>query len=361
MNDRKQTAENRRLRKISRRIVILAAPPFDELNVVGVFQIFGTANQLFPEHASPYRIQVASANPQSLITGYSGLSLVPHLYYKDVRGNVDTLLLASGPVRHSDVDLHLLQWVIRLSPKVRRLGSICSGAFLLAETGLLDGRRATTHWAHAKEFGARFPKVLLDPDPIWLRDGNIYTSAGVTSGMDLALALVEEDLGSKVALAVARQLVLFLRRPGGQSQFSRLLEAQASTRGPLREVLVWAVENLDKDLSVENLALHAAMSRRNFTRVFTAELGKSPAHYVEQLRIEAARQSLEDSWENLEEIASACGFSSAELMRRAFLRSIGITPSEYRERFRLAGSTPARSPVQFGSLTAEAGTAAGPG
>jgi transcriptional regulator GlxA family with amidase domain len=358
MNDRKQTAEDRRLHKISRRIVILAAPPFDEINVVGVFQVFGTANQLFPEHASPYRIQVASATPESMITGYSGLSLVPHLYYKDVRGNVDTLLLASGPVGHSDVDMHLLQWVIRLSPKVRRLGSICSGAFLLAETGLLDGRRATTHWAHAKEFGARFPKVLLDPDPIWLRDGNIYTSAGVTSGMDLALALVEEDLGSKVALAVARQLVLFLRRPGGQSQFSRLLEAQASTRGPLREVLVWAVENLDKDLSVENLALHAAMSRRNFTRVFTAELGKSPAHYVEQLRIEAARQLLEDSWENLEEIASACGFSSAELMRRAFLRSIGITPSEYRERFRLAGSTPVRSPVQFSSLTAEAGRAA---
>jgi putative intracellular protease/amidase len=133
----------------------------------------------FPNTLGPYRIQVASANPQSMITGHSVLSLVPHLYYKDVRGNVDTLLLASGPVRHSDVDMHLLQWVIRLSPKVRRLGSICSGAFLLAETGLLDGRRATTHWAHAEEFGARFPKVLLDPDPIWLQDGNIYTSAGV--------------------------------------------------------------------------------------------------------------------------------------------------------------------------------------
>jgi transcriptional regulator GlxA family with amidase domain len=254
--------------------------------------------------------------------------------------------------------MDLLQWIIRLSPKVRRLGSICSGAFLLAETGLLDGRRATTHWAHAKEFTARFPKVLLDPDPIWLRDGNIYTSAGVTAGMDLALALVEEDLGSKVALAVARQLVLFLRRPGGQSQFSRLLEAQASARGPLREVLVWAVENLDKDLSVENLALHAAMSRRNFTRVFTAELGKSPAHYIEQLRIEAARQLLEDSWENLEQIAAASGFSSAELMRRAFLRLIGTTPSEYRERSRSAGIAPLESPFQFSALTPEAGKAA---
>jgi transcriptional regulator GlxA family with amidase domain len=358
MNGRKRIAESRRLHAISRHIVILAAPPFDELNVVGVVQVFGTANQFFPEHARPYRIQVASASPESLMTGYSGLSISAHLHYRDVRNKVDTLLLASGPVKHKDVDMDLLQWVIRLSRNVRRLGSICSGAFLLAETGLLDGRRATTHWAHAKEFAARFPKVLLDPDPIWLRDGNIYTSAGVTAGMDLALALVEEDLGSKVALAVARQLVLFLRRPGGQSQFSRLLEAQASTRGALREVLVWAVENLDEDLSVENLALHARMSRRNFTRVFTAELGKSPAHYIEQLRIEAARQLLEDSRENLEEVASACGFSSAELMRRAFLRSVGITPSEYRERFRSAGNAPVQSPVHFSSLTVGAGTAA---
>jgi transcriptional regulator GlxA family with amidase domain len=358
MNRTKQAAERRILHVINRRIVILAAPPFDELNVVGVFQVFGTANDFFPEHAKPYRIQVASASAESKMTGYSGLSILPDLYYRDVRDKIDTLLLASGPVSHSDVDMDLLQWIIRWSRKVRRLGSICSGAFLLAETGLLDGRRATTHWAHVKEFGARFPKVLLDPDPIWLRDGNIYTSAGVTSGMDLALALVEEDLGSKVALAVARQLVLFLRRPGGQSQFSRLLEAQASSRGPLREVLVWAVENLDKDLSVENLALHAAMSRRNFTRVFTAELGTSPAHYIEQLRIEAARHLLEDSWKNLEEIASACGFSSAELMRRTFLRLIGITASEYRERFRSAGNTPVRSPVPFSPLIVAAGNAA---
>jgi transcriptional regulator GlxA family with amidase domain len=358
MNGRKRTAETRRLHAFGRHIVILVAPPFDELNVVAAFQVFGTANEFFPEHARPYRIQLASARPESTVTGYSGLSILPHLYYRDVRENLDTLLLASGPLNHSDVDMDLLRWVIRWSQKVRRLGSICSGAFLLAETGLLDGRRATTHWAYAKEFGARFPKVLLDRHPIWVRDGNIYTSAGLTSGMDLALALVEEDLGSKVALAVARQLVLFLTRPGGQSQFSRLLEGQASARGPLREVLVWAVEHLDKDLSVENLALHAAMSRRNFTRVFTAELGTSPAHYVEQLRIEAARQLLEDSWENLDEIASVCGFSSAELMRRAFLRLIGTTPSEYRERSRSAGNAPLQSPFQFSALTTDAGKAA---
>jgi transcriptional regulator GlxA family with amidase domain len=350
MSLRKRIFENRRPGEFSRRIVMLVSPPFNELNVVGVSQVFGTVNRFFPENAGPYQIQVASTSPEPTITGYSGLSLMSHLYYRDIGDRVDTFLIAGGRIDRDEQDTNLLPWIIRLSKKVRRLGSICSGAFLLAETGLLDGKRATTHWAYAKEFAARFPKVLLDPDPIWIRDGNIYTSAGVTSGMDLALALVEEDLGSKVALAVARQLVLFLRRPGSQSQFSRLLDAQAAARKPLQEILIWAMENLDKDLSVENLALHAAMSRRNFTRVFTAELGKSPAHYIEQLRIEAARRFLEDSQKSVDEIASASGFSSAELMRRAFLRSIGITPSEYRERFRSAGIIPVRLPVQFTSL-----------
>jgi transcriptional regulator GlxA family with amidase domain len=347
MNVRNQILENRRASEISRRIIILVAPPFNELNVVGVCQVFGTVNGFFPERASPYQIQVASTSSEPAITGYSGLSLMPHLYYRDIGDKVDTFLIASARVDRSGQDTDLLAWIIRLSKKVRRLGSICSGAFLLAETGLLDGKKATTHWAYAKEFAARFPKVLLDPDPIWIRDGNVYTSAGVTSGMDLALALVEQDLGSKVALAVARHLVLFLRRPGSQSQFSRLLEAQASTRKPLQEVMVWAAENLDRDLSVENLARHAAMSRRNFTRVFAAESGISPAHYIEQLRLEAARRFLEDSQKGVEEIASASGFSSAELMRRAFLRSMRITPSEYRERFRSAGNTAARSPVHL--------------
>src|SRR5260221_735678 len=160
MNDRKRTAANRRLHKISRRIVILAAPPFDEINVVGVFQVFGTANQLFPEHASPYRIQVASAKPEPMITGYSGLSLVPHLFYKDVRGNVDTLLLASGPVSHSDVDMHLLQWVIRLSPKVRRIGAIFLGGFFLAENSRLGGGRGHNTCGPVQKIGARFPQAV---------------------------------------------------------------------------------------------------------------------------------------------------------------------------------------------------------
>jgi len=161
MNGRKQNAESRRWHEITRRIVILAAPPFDELNLVGVFQVFGTANQLSPEYARPYQIQVASAGPESLMTGYSGLSISPHLYYRDVRDKVDTLLLISGPVQPKDVDMDLLQWIMRWSSRVRRLASMCSGAFLLAETGLLDGRRATTHWAHVKEFAARFPRSCL--------------------------------------------------------------------------------------------------------------------------------------------------------------------------------------------------------
>ena len=232
-----------------------------------------------------------------------------------------------------------------MSQEVRRIGSICTGSYLLAEAGLLDGKKATTHWAFAKEFAARFPGVLLDLNPIWVRDGKTYTSAGITAGMDLALALVEEDLGSKIALSVARDLVVFLRRPGGQAQFSRSLAAQTSTRKSLQELLVWMVENLDQDLSLEKLASRAAMSRRNFTRVFAAELGTAPAQYVEQIRVEGARHLLEETEQGVEGIASACGFSSAELMRRAFLRTIGIAPSQYREQFRSAGNSPIRSPI----------------
>jgi len=342
-----QMASNSRAQRVTRRIVILAAPPVNLLNLVGTFEVFGTVNRILPGGDQPYQIEVTSSRTERSIMGYSGLPILAHGYYRDVHDDVDTLLLAGGRDIDPGTDADLLRWIIEMATKVRRIGSTCTGAFLLAKTGLLDGRKATTHWAYVREFAAQFPKVRLDPEPIWLRDGKFYTSAGVTSSMDLALALVEEDLGSKVALAVARQLVLFLRRPGGQSQFSRVLEAQSSLRKPLQETMVWALDNLDRDLSVENLATHAAMSRRNFTRVFATELGTSPAHYIEQLRIEAARRLLEDSLGSVEQIAVACGFSSAELMRRAFLRSMKSTPSQYRERFRSAGKAPVRSPMRI--------------
>jgi transcriptional regulator GlxA family with amidase domain len=340
MKSSKETAENKPANRLSRTIVILAVPPTNELDVVGPFQVFGTVNRLFGQRSAPYKLAVASSVAEESIAGYSGLSILSQSFYRDVSDKIDTLLIAGGTGARYGGEPNVLKWITRMSKKVRRLGSVCTGAFLLAEAGLLDGKRATTHWAFAEEFAARYSRVLIDPDPIWSRDGKIYTSAGVTAGMDLALALIEEDLGGKVALAVARDLVLFLRRPGSQSQFSRSLEAQKLTRKPLQELVVWMVENLNKDLSVENLATHAAMNRRNFTRVFASELGASPARYVEQLRIEAARRLLEESRQSVEEIAYACGFSSGELLRRAFLRSVRTTPSQYRERFRLAPILP---------------------
>jgi transcriptional regulator GlxA family with amidase domain len=208
----------------------------------------------------------------------------------------------------------------------------------MAEAGLLDGKRVATHWAFVPEFSSRFPAVTIDGNPIWIRDGNIYSSAGVTSGIDLGLALVEEDHGRKVALEVARMLVVFLCRPGNQAQFSVSLREQRTDNQPLRDLQVWIVENLHGDLSTSALAARVAMSERNFQRVFTREVGKSPALYVEEVRLEAVRRKLETSTRSLEEIAAACGFNSADVMSRSFQRHLKTTPAEYRARFRTSGA-----------------------
>jgi transcriptional regulator GlxA family with amidase domain len=214
---------------------------------------------------------------------------------------------------------------------------VCVGAFLLAEAGLLDGRRATTHWAFAERMAKEFPAVKVDPEPIWVKDGNLYSAAGATSGIDLCLALVEEDHGRKVALEVARMLVVFLCRPGNQAQFSVSLREQTTESRPLRDLQVWMLDHLADDLSVPALAARAAMSDRNFQRVFTREMGKSPAHYVEEIRIEAVRRKLERSTQSMEEIAAACGFNSADVMGRSFQRQLKVTPAEYRTRFKTTG------------------------
>ncbi len=319
--------------RFRRRSAILAVPPVNELDVVGPFQVFATANRCAGRPVEPYQVEVLTAGSGRRVAGNAGLSILSHRSYREIADGVDTLLVAGGLGARSCRDREVLGWLAHMAPRVRRLGSICTGAFLLAEAGLLNGRRVTTHWAFAREFAARFPQVSLDPDPIWRRDGKVYTSAGVTAGMDLSLALVEEDLGAEVALAVARDLVLFLRRPGTQSQFSRLLAGQSVVQKPLQELLVWVVENLDRDLSVERLARRASMSRRNFSRVFAEQLGAGPARYVERLRVEAARRLLEQTRQGVDEIAAGCGFGSAELMRRAFLRALGTPPREYRARF----------------------------
>jgi transcriptional regulator GlxA family with amidase domain len=224
-----------------------------------------------------------------------------------------------------------------MAPRVRRLASVCTGAFLLAEAGLLDGRRATTHWSACAALARRYPRVRVDPDPIFVRDGAVVTSAGVTSGMDLALALVEEDHGREVALGVARWLVLFLKRPGGQAQFSAQLSSQLASRQPIQELQAWIVENVHRDLSVAVLAARAGMSPRNFARVFTREVGATPALFVETARVEAARRRLEeDGGRGIEAVAAECGFGSAETLRRAFLRRLRVNPADYRARFQPA-------------------------
>jgi len=218
------------------------------------------------------------------------------------------------------------------APRARRVASVCTGAFLLARAGLLDGRRATTHWAWCEELARRFPQVAVERDPIFVADGNVRTSAGVTAGMDLALALVEEDLGPRAALEVARQLVLFVRRPGGQAQFSAGLAAQAQ-HAPLRELQAWMADHLDADLGVEALAARAHMSPRSFARAFRRETATTPAAYVEALRVERARLLLETTPAAVTEVARACGFGTVETLRRAFARRLGVAPAAYRSRF----------------------------
>lgn len=321
-----------------RRIVILSVPPVRELDLVGIADVFTTANRLIPEGRG-YRLTIATAADGQEIEGMCGLSLAGATPYSRLRGAIDTLLIPGGPgVETGRPSAALLKWLREKSPSIRRIGSVCTGAFVLAQSGLYDGRRATTHWAFAAELARRFPAVKVDPDPIWIRDDKFYSSAGVTSGIDLSLALLEEDHGRSIALAVARNLVVFLCRPGNQAQFSVSLREQSAEKSPLGDLQAWMLEHVRGDLSVPALAARVAMSERNFQRVFTRELGISPAHYVEELRIEAVRSRLERSRMSMEQIAASCGFRSADVMGRAFSRIMRITPAEYRARFRSTGA-----------------------
>jgi transcriptional regulator GlxA family with amidase domain len=248
-------------------------------------------------------------------------------------GPIDTLIVAGGAgVDAACRDRRLIAWIARASKRTRRTCSVCTGAFLLAEAGLLAGRRATTHWSACADLAARYPDIDVDPDAIYVQDGAVWSSAGITAGIDLALALVEGDLGRSLAMRVARRLVVFLKRPGGQSQFSALLEAQTADDG-FAALHEWMAANLAGDLSVERLADQAAMSPRNFARVYAAKFGTTPAKAVEAMRVEAARRALEDSDRQIDEVARRCGFGDEETMRRAFQRRLGVNPRDYRRRF----------------------------
>jgi transcriptional regulator GlxA family with amidase domain len=313
-----------------RRIVVLAVPPIDELDLVGPLQVFNSINRLAGR--AVYSIEIATTGAGLQVDGEGGfLAFMARSHFADVVGRCDSVLLVCGLGTRSFRDPQLSEWLRHRACEARRLGAVCVSSFLLAEAGLLDGRRATAHWRYGQEMAAMYPKVKVEHDPLWVRDGNIYTSAGLSAGIDLALAWVEEDCGAGLAHEAARELVLFLRRPGGQPQVSVSLASQASEMMSIRELQIWIAEHLGGRLSVEDLASRMNMSIRNFERVFTREVGTTPLQYVLQLRVEAARSRLERSDESLKQVAAAAGFGSVEAMRRAFIRLVGTTPQRYRD------------------------------
>ena len=314
-----------------RRVVVVAMPCREVVEIGGALDIFYAANVRLPPGRG-YAVEVVS--PVTTVCGWAGLRLASDRSYRSVRGDVDTLIV-TGIDEPDDArrDPDLIRWLARMASRTRRVVGLCTGTFVLAEAGLLDGRRATTHWMDCDELARRFPAVTVERDPIYVRDRGVYTSAGSTAGLDLVLALVEEDVGRRVTLQVAQRMVFFLKRPGGQAQFSAQLSTQMAEREPLRELQAWILDHPGVDLSIEALARRAAMSPRNFFRVFVREVGMTPGRFVEHVRVEAARRLLEETSRGIPDVAHACGFGNPETMRIAFHRTLGVNPRSYRSRF----------------------------
>ncbi len=319
-----------------RRIVILGLPPVDALDVIGPAEVFSYANRLSDRDVPPYRLELVCSGSDLIMASETGIGLQAHKTLEQERrsgGPIDTLIVASGPAAIQWPDKAAVEWIRTRAASIRRVCSICVGAYALAETGLLNGRRATTHWRMAADLGARYPQVQVDPNPIWVKDGNLYTSAGVSSGIDLALGLVREDIGDDVALDIAKNLVLFLRRPGGQAQFSVALKSQETLPSNVEGLCVWISEHLHEDLTVEVLADRLATSIRTLIRTFQRELNTTPAKYVEEARLEAVRRAIELGGQSMEEIARRCGYNSVDILRKAFTRRLGVSPKEYARSF----------------------------
>ncbi|MFB8085274.1 GlxA family transcriptional regulator [Streptomyces sp. NPDC055992] len=310
-----------------RSVLVVLFDGIQSLDVTGPMEVFAGASR-FPDVS--YELRTASLDGAPVRTS-CGLTLVPDGSLADAP--TPHTLLVPGGWGTRDPDPELVHWLRVHGPLPERLVSVCSGALLLAAAGQLDGHRATTHWNVCEKLAREHPAVEVDPEPIFVREGRIATSAGVTAGIDLALALVEEDHGRDVALTVARHLVVFLRRPGSQSQFSAQLSAQTARRDPLRDVQHWITEHPGADLSVEALAARARLSPRHFARAFQAETGTTPGRYVDRVRLEHARRLLEDTADGVAQIARGCGYGTPEAMRRAFIKALGAGPAEYRRRF----------------------------
>ncbi|MFJ8228957.1 GlxA family transcriptional regulator [Streptomyces sp. NPDC094448] len=312
-----------------RTVLVVLYDGVQSLDVTGPADVFAGAGWAAGDPAA-YRLSTASPGARPVRTG-SGMRLLPDTDLESAP--VPHTVIVPGGADGSDSSPEVVDWLREHGPRAERLVSVCTGSFLLAAAGLLDGHRATTHWAFCDEFAREYPEIDVDPEPIFVRDGRISTSAGVTTGIDLALALVEEDHGREAALVVARHLVVFLRRPGNQAQFSAPLAAQTAHREPLRDVQRWIAENPDRDLSVASLAARARLSPRHFARAFHAETGVTPGRYVERIRLEHARRLLEETTRGVEEVSRACGYGTPEAMRRAFVRNLDTAPLEYRRRF----------------------------
>jgi transcriptional regulator GlxA family with amidase domain len=327
----------------ARTVTIAVFDDVELLDVTGPAQVFSAASRIIATRRdiarrAGYVVRLAAPQTGPIRTS-SGVSLVADVAFAQTHGPIDTIVVPGASEIGATglqplVVPEVVDWVAHLAPTARRVASVCAGAHMLAAAGLLDGRKATTHWYTAARLAADYPNVQVDPDPIFIRSGPVWTCAGVSSGMDLALAMVAEDHGDSVALATARWLVMYLRRPGGQSQFSVALSTRTPSRADLGALQLWIADNLAGDLSVPALAQRLHLSERHFIRVFREQTGTTPAAYVDAIRLEAARRMLEESDAAVETVASSCGFGSVETLYRSFRRRLAATPTDYRRRFR---------------------------
>jgi transcriptional regulator GlxA family with amidase domain len=329
--------ETKNIAQPVRTVCVVVFPGAEILDITGPLEVFAFANMCLQMdgviRAPGYQITVLAEKPGPLLTS-CGLRIIADRAYSEVTDGIDTLLIAGATDVNSILCNPILtKWIRTVAPSVRRVASVCTGAFLLAESGLLDGRRATSHWAFCKRLANDYPSIRVEPDQIFIRDGVISTSGGVTSGIDLAMAMVEEDLGRKLALMVAQYMVVFVKRPGGQSQFSAYIPTEASRRPDLCDLQAWIMAHHTEDLRVEVLADHIGMSPRNFARMFLSETRMTPAKFVEMVRIDAARQHLVNTELPVDVVAEKSGFRNPEQMRRAFLQQLGVNPHDYRARF----------------------------